>query len=126
MVLVTRGGCHLCEEAQAIVSRVATELAVAYREVDVDADPAVTAEYGDRVPVVLVDGTEHTYWQVDEGRLRRAVAGRRGWLCRDDRLNRRPQRPDNSREQRGQAWSDQPRITRTDTPDVPSGPVRPS
>jgi glutaredoxin len=80
VVLVTRVGCHLCEQAQAIVSRVTTELAVGYREVDVDADPAMTAEFGDRVPVVLVDGTEHTYWHVDEGRLRRALAGRRGWL----------------------------------------------
>jgi glutaredoxin len=80
MVLVTRVSCHLCEQAQAIVSRVAAELAVAYREVDVDADPAVAAEFGDRVPVVLVDGTEHTYWRVDEDRLRRALAGRRGWL----------------------------------------------
>ncbi len=79
-MLVTRAGCHLCEPARAIVSRVAAEFAVAYREVDVDADPALTAEFGDRVPVVLVDGAEHTYWHVDEERLRRALAGRRGWL----------------------------------------------
>jgi len=77
---VTRPGCHLCAQAQEVVTRVAGDLRVTYREVDVDADPALAAEFGDRVPVVLVDGSEHTYWHVDEGRLRRALAGRRGWL----------------------------------------------
>lgn len=80
IVIVTRVGCHLCEQAQATVTRVATDLGVAYREVDVDADLALAGEFGDRVPVVLVDGTEHTYWNVDERRLRQALAGRRGWL----------------------------------------------
>jgi len=41
---------------------------------------ALAGEFGDRVPVVLVDGTEHTYWNVDERRLRQALADRRGWL----------------------------------------------
>jgi len=36
-------------------------------------------EYGDRVPVVLLDGGEHSYWRVDETRLRAALAGQRRW-----------------------------------------------
>ena len=39
--------------------------------VDVDADPELQAEYGDRVPVVLLDGREHSYFTVDVVRLRR-------------------------------------------------------
>ena len=39
--------------------------------VDVDADPELQAEYGDRVPVVLLDGREHSYFTVDVPRLRR-------------------------------------------------------
>jgi hypothetical protein len=39
----------------------------------VDADPELRAEYGDRVPVFLVDGVEHGYWQVEEDRLRAAL-----------------------------------------------------
>ena len=39
--------------------------------VDVDADPELQAEYGDRVPVVLLDGREHSYFTVDVDRLRR-------------------------------------------------------
>ena len=49
-------------------------------EQNVDADPTLASEYGDRVPVVLVDGKEHGYWRVEETRLRRALQGRRGWL----------------------------------------------
>jgi glutaredoxin-like protein DUF836 len=49
-------------------------------ERNVDADPRLASEYGDRVPVVLVDGKEHSYWRVEEARLRRALQGRRGWL----------------------------------------------
>ena len=40
-------------------------------EVDVDTDPELQAEYGDRVPVVLLDGREHSYFTVDVDRLRR-------------------------------------------------------
>ncbi|SUE32010.1 Glutaredoxin-like domain (DUF836) [Nocardia farcinica] len=42
--------------------------------VDVDeaaaTDPGLRAEYGDRLPVVLLDGNEHSYFDVDEPRLR--------------------------------------------------------
>jgi hypothetical protein len=40
------------------------------QEIDVDADPDLRAEYGDRVPVVLLDGREHSYFTVDVVRLR--------------------------------------------------------
>ncbi|EOM77204.1 hypothetical protein Rrhod_1452 [Rhodococcus rhodnii LMG 5362] len=43
--------------------------------VDVDEEassrPGLRAEFGDRLPVVLVDGREHGYWEVDVERLRR-------------------------------------------------------
>jgi hypothetical protein len=40
----------------------------------VDGDPELRAEYGDRVPVILIDGCEHGYWKVEEQRLRAALA----------------------------------------------------
>jgi hypothetical protein len=40
---------------------------------DVDSDRELRAEYGDRVPVILVDGEEHGYWSVEEDRLRAAL-----------------------------------------------------
>ena len=69
--LLTRAGCHLCVTAAETLGRIAAEAGVGTREVDVDADPELQAEYGDRVPVVLLDGREHSYFTVDVPRLRR-------------------------------------------------------
>jgi thiol-disulfide isomerase/thioredoxin len=69
--LVVRDGCHLCEEAAGALAPVAAEAGLAVVAVDVDADPELRAEYGDRVPVLLLDGREHSYFTVDLPRLRR-------------------------------------------------------
>ncbi len=69
--LLTRAGCHLCLAAAETLQRIAAEAGVTSREVDVDGDPELQAEYGDRVPVVLLDGREHSYFTVDVPRLRR-------------------------------------------------------
>ena len=69
--LLTREGCHLCENAAAVLEQLAAEAGVTTTAVDVDADPELQAEYGDRVPVVLLDGREHSYFTVDVPRLRR-------------------------------------------------------
>ncbi|MFI5958262.1 glutaredoxin family protein [Cryptosporangium sp. NPDC051539] len=75
VTLLTRAGCHLCDDAKDVISRIASDTGVGWREVDVDADPDLADEYGDRVPVVLLDGAEHGFWRVEEQRLRRDLAG---------------------------------------------------
>jgi hypothetical protein len=69
--LLTRAGCHLCEIAAETLGRIGAEAGLVPEAVDVDADPALQAEFGDRVPVVLLDGREHSYFTVDVDRLRR-------------------------------------------------------
>ena len=69
--LMTRAGCHLCEVAAETLERIAAEAGLRPEAVDVDADPELQAEFGDRVPVVLLDGREHSYFPVDVPRLRR-------------------------------------------------------
>ena len=69
--LLTRAGCHLCEIAGETVTRLAAEAGLVPGFVDVDTDDELRAEYGDRVPVVLLDGREHSYFTVDVPRLRR-------------------------------------------------------
>jgi glutaredoxin len=69
--LLTRQGCHLCDVAAETLARIAAEAGMEPEAVDVDADPELQAEYGDRVPVVLLDGREHCYFTVDVLRLRR-------------------------------------------------------
>ena len=69
--LLTRAECHLCRTAAETLARIGAEAGLVPQEVDVDADPELQAEYGDRVPVVLLDGREHSYFTVDVVRLRR-------------------------------------------------------
>ncbi|SNR48738.1 glutaredoxin family protein [Blastococcus mobilis] len=69
--LLTRAGCHLCETAAETLARIGGEAGLVPEVVDVDGDPELRAEYGDRVPVVLLDGQEHSYFTVDVVRLRR-------------------------------------------------------
>ena len=71
LVLLTRQGCHLCETAAETLTRIGAEAGLVPEAVDVDTDPELQAEYGDRVPVVLLDGREHSYFTVDVDRLRR-------------------------------------------------------
>jgi glutaredoxin len=73
VTFVTREGCHLCEVAEPVVRRVADEAGVAFEHRDVDASEADRAAWSDKVPVVLLDGREHAYWQVDEKALRKAL-----------------------------------------------------
>jgi glutaredoxin len=79
--LLTRAGCSLCEKAAAQLAALADELGFALRATDVDAAaeagaPALRAEYGDLLPVVLLDGVQHGYWEVDEERLRADLRAR--------------------------------------------------
>lgn len=77
LLLVTRAGCSLCEQAEPVVARAAADAGLPLEVRDVDADEADRARWSDKVPVVLVDGVEHAYWRIDERVLRRAL-GLRG------------------------------------------------
>jgi len=65
LTLLTRAYCHLCDEMRAEVAPLATAAAVAVDEVDVDADPALEARWGDRVPVLLAGDRELFHYRVD-------------------------------------------------------------
>lgn len=86
ITLVTRGDCHLCDDARQVVAGVAELTSTAWCEVDVDTDPELLLLYSEQVPVVLVDGTRHAYWRVDprqlEAALRGGPRGRSRWLGR--------------------------------------------
>ena len=76
VTVYSREACHLCDEAIETIERVAADVdaTVAIEEVDVDEDPELAAEYGDRVPYVLVDGRPAFKFRVDESELRSALA----------------------------------------------------
>ena len=72
---MTRSGCSLCTEALPVVERACARAGVPLEVQDVDADPALGV-WSDHVPVLLLDGVEHSRWWVDEDKLRKALAGR--------------------------------------------------
>ncbi|OBI74045.1 hypothetical protein A5663_06360 [Mycobacterium sp. E740] len=79
MELLTRDGCTICERVAGQLAGLAAELGFELTVTDVDATAAagataLRAEFGDRLPVVLLDGAEHSYWEVDEPRLRADLA----------------------------------------------------
>lgn len=79
VVLLTRAGCGLCTVALDELHTICADFpGVEIATIDVDeraaTDPTLRAEYGDRLPVVLLDGREHSYFDVDERRLRADLA----------------------------------------------------
>ncbi|MEO5983449.1 MAG: glutaredoxin family protein [Pedococcus sp.] len=71
--LLGKPGCHLCDEARAVVARVAADLGIGWVEDSVLEDPDLMQRYGEQIPVTFVDGRQHDYWRVDETRLRAAL-----------------------------------------------------
>lgn len=75
VTLITRVGCHLCDEARATVAEVCGSRGVRWTELDVDTDPELRSEYGDLVPVLLVNGRERGHFRVDRSALVHALEG---------------------------------------------------
>ena len=74
VVMYGRPGCHLCDDARAVIERVCADLGVPWEEVSIDGDPELLDRYGEEIPVTLVDGRQHDFWRVDENRLRAALS----------------------------------------------------
>jgi glutaredoxin len=70
ITLYGKPGCHLCETARAVVERVRAEHGFELDEVDVSVDPVLHARYGERIPVLELDGEELFEFFVQEASLR--------------------------------------------------------
>jgi len=76
ITLLSRPGCHLCEDARAVIERVAAELGVPWSERDITQSEDDLRLYWEMIPVTLIDGVQHDYWRVSEERLRAALGAR--------------------------------------------------
>ena len=76
VLLLTRSGCHLCVDAEAVVRSACEDLGVAWRAVDIDSIGSLQARFTDHVPVTFVDRELLSYWFVDDDALRVALASR--------------------------------------------------
>ena len=75
--LYSKPGCHLCDDARAVIAAVCRELGETFDEVDITAGPeaeALMRAYDEEIPVTFVDGRQHDFWRVDADRLRAALA----------------------------------------------------
>ncbi|MEH0108531.1 glutaredoxin family protein [Tersicoccus sp. MR15.9] len=73
VVLLTRPGCHLCDDARAVVADVTASLGLDWTERSIDGDAEATARFGEEIPVVLIDGVQRDFWRIDPVRLRRLL-----------------------------------------------------
>ena len=73
VTLLSRPGCHLCDDARAIIAQVAADLAVSWEERDITLSADDLEQYSEMIPVTFVDGVQHDFWRVSEDRLRAAL-----------------------------------------------------
>jgi glutaredoxin len=73
VTLYGKPGCHLCDDARAVVERVRGDRPFDLTEVDVSLDPELNRAYGERIPVLEVDGEEVFEFFVDAAELRRRI-----------------------------------------------------
>ena len=73
VTLLSRPGCHLCDDARTVISRVAADLGMSWEERDISTSPDDLARYSEMIPVTLIDGVQHDFWRVSEERLRAAL-----------------------------------------------------
>lgn len=73
VTLFGKPGCCLCEQARQVVSAVRATHDLELREVDVSLDAALHRDYGERIPVLAVDGDEAFEYRVDAEALRRRL-----------------------------------------------------
>ncbi|MFP8963291.1 glutaredoxin family protein [Streptomyces nanhaiensis] len=73
VTLIGKPGCHLCDDARAVVGEVCAQLGARWEEKDITQDEELYRRYWEQIPVVLVDGAQHDFWRVDPRRLRAAL-----------------------------------------------------
>jgi glutaredoxin len=78
VTLIGKPGCHLCDDARNVIRSVIADLPDDAPDVEVEErsildDAELHERYVEDIPVVLIDGRQHTYWRVDPARLRTAL-----------------------------------------------------
>lgn len=73
VTIMSRRECHLCHVVARVAAQVQEDLAFQLTIVDVDNDEHLRREYGDRIPVVLLDDREILSGKVTGGELRKAI-----------------------------------------------------
>jgi hypothetical protein len=78
VILYGKAECHLCEDAEAILARVTSDLGVTYRKVDIEGSPELFERFRYRIPVIDVPGGQTLDWPTTAERIRRAILASAG------------------------------------------------
>ena len=78
ITLLSKPGCHLCDDARAVIERGRSSLSEKHidttlDEIDILQDARLARLHAEEIPVVLIDGRRHAIWRVDEDRLTAAI-----------------------------------------------------
>jgi glutaredoxin len=81
LTLLTKPGCHLCEEAKKAIEIVMFEFSkensdivqIELTELNILEDEALKNQYSEEIPVLQINGATHAYWKIDSERLLAAL-----------------------------------------------------
>ena len=80
LTLISKPGCHLCDDARAVVSQVLAEIGarpeapeVTLKELSILENADLNERYAEEIPVLLINGRVHNYWRIDPTRLTTAL-----------------------------------------------------
>ena len=81
LTLLTKPGCHLCEEAKKAIELVMFEFSkensdvvqIELTELNILEDEALKNQYSEEIPVLQINGATHAYWKIDSERLTAAL-----------------------------------------------------
>lgn len=71
--LLTKPGCHLCDDARAVLEEVTSRLGLTWTDVDTATRPDLAQQYAEELPVLMIDGVQRDFWRIDPVRLERLL-----------------------------------------------------
>lgn len=76
VILYTRRGCCLCDDAKRVIDEARRRAEFDYRELDIDADPELQRQYNDEVPVIAINGSKAFKYRVTVEEFLKKLAAR--------------------------------------------------
>lgn len=73
VTLYSRPGCHLCEDAKAVIQPLLQEFGATLREVNIDEEQGLTERYGQNIPVIFIGGQKAAKHRVNAQQFRRQL-----------------------------------------------------
>ena len=73
VIVYSKPGCHLCDEAKAVIENAGVSDHFTLAEVNIKSDPELLRKYQYDIPVVMIDGVECFRHRVDVQEFRKMI-----------------------------------------------------